>query len=45
MTDGESGDSEGAMQINEWHLRDKAILAQALKDIYAIRQALARTPR
>ena len=23
--------------INDWHLNDKAILAQALKDIYAIR--------
>lgn len=23
--------------INEWHLRDKAILADALKEIYAIR--------
>lgn len=23
--------------INEWHLRDKAILADALKEIYSIR--------
>lgn len=23
--------------INQWHLNDKAVLAQALKDIYAIR--------
>ncbi len=27
---------EGRM-INDWHLRDKAILADALKEIYAIR--------
>lgn len=26
-----------ADMINGWHLNDKAILAQALKDIYAIR--------
>ncbi len=31
------GHASKALMINQWHLRDKAILADALKEIYAIR--------